>query len=351
MFNLKSLFRGLILTILLVSNQISFGQSDANLIVKDSLRLMFYNVENLFDPFDDSLKNDDEFTEAGERHWNWFKFQDKLAHIYKTILAAGNPFPPAIIGLCEIENRFVLNQLVYETAMSKFDYRIVHEESPDKRGIDVALLFNPKKFELISHRAIQVNFPFAPESFTRDILYVKGRVFDEDTIHIFVNHWPSRWGGHLATDPKRQFVAELLKRYTDSLFLAETAPNIIIMGDFNDEPFDKSIQSHLQAFGQQDSSNLVNLMYPYIKHEEVGTHKYQSDWGFLDQFIVSKYLLLPTHPLRITNNKAHIFNARFLLEKDEKYLGLKPFRTFIGFKYHGGFSDHLPILLDLHKLL
>lgn len=351
MLNLKPKLVFFFITLLLLLNQHLYSQSDSKDIVKDSLRIMFYNVENLFDPFDDSLTSDEEFTETGERHWTWYKFQDKLSHVYKTILAAGNPFPPSIIGLCEIENRFVLNQLVYETALSKFDYRIVHEESPDRRGIDVALIFNPKKFELISHKAITVSFPFAPESTTRDILYVKGKVFGEDTIHVFVNHWPSRWGGQMATDPKRQYVAELLKKHTDSLFLTEDDPNIIIMGDFNDEPFDKSIKSHLQALDLSDSSNLVNLMLPLISNENAGTHKYQSNWGILDQFIVSKFLLLPQHSLHISPNKAHIFNASFLIEKDEKYLGFKPNRTFIGYKYHGGFSDHLPILLDIYKFL
>jgi len=139
---------------------------------EDSLRIMFYNVENLFDPFDDSLTRDEEFTNEGARHWTYGKYQDKLSHIYKVIMAMGNPYPPAIIGLCEIENRFVLNQLVYKTPFAKFDYRIVHEESPDKRGIDVALLFNPKQFQLLSHETIFVQFPFKPESRTRDILYV-----------------------------------------------------------------------------------------------------------------------------------------------------------------------------------
>jgi len=317
----------------------------------DTLRLMFYNVENLFDPFDDSLTRDEEFTSDGARHWTWNKYQDKISHIYKVIMAAGNPYPPAIIGLCEIENRFVLNQLVYKSPFSKFDYRIVHEESPDRRGIDVGLLFDPTRFHLISHEAIPVYFPSHPNSRTRDILYVKGVFYQSDTVHIFINHWPSRWGGQMATDPKRKRVADILKLKTDSLFLAERKPAIIIMGDFNDYPTDESLRINLKAGNNDSKSDLVNLMLPYAEKFGFGSHKYHQDWGTLDQIIVSKYLLLPDSPLKIANQKAHIFNASFLLCPDEKFSGIKPFRTFLGFKYIGGYSDHLPIFRDVHTLL
>lgn len=315
----------------------------------DTLRVLFYNVENLFDPFDDSLTNDNEFTYEGERHWTYGKFQEKLSHIYKVFLAVGNPYPPAIIGLCEIENRFVLNQLVYKTPFSKFDYRIVHEDSPDKRGIDVALLFDPSRFKLIQHHTIHIQFPFDPKSRTRDILYVKGLVYDLDTVHLFVNHWPSRWGGQLATDPKRKYVADILKKNADSLFLAIKNPNIIIMGDFNDYPDNESISKHLQARTLADSSSLVNLMTSFNHKKNIGSHKFHQNWGTLDQFIVSNFLLLPEGSLKIAYNQAFIFNADFLLTSDEKYLGKKPYRTFLGYRYIGGYSDHLPIFFDMFK--
>ncbi len=341
------------LTIILLSLLISasvFGQNNTELFKEDSLRMMFYNVENLFDPFDDSLTRDEEFTSEGAKHWSWNKYQTKQNNVYKTIMAVGNPYPPAIIGLCEIENRFVLNQLVYKTAFSKFDYRIVHEESPDRRGIDVGLLFDPKRVELIYHEAVQVNFPFSPETRTRDILYVKLKIFDQDTIHVFVNHWPSRWGGQMASAPKRNYVADVLKSKTDSIFNKELTPAIFIMGDFNDEPEDNSLSIHLQAAEFEDSSDLVNLMLPYMDEKSRGTHKYQGNWGILDQFIVSKFLLLSNSDLRINLNQYPIFEGSYLLEKDDKFLGLKPNRTFIGYKYHGGYSDHLPIFLDVYKM-
>ena len=320
-------------------------------IYQDSLRIMFYNVENLFDPFDDSLKRDEEFTSEGARHWSWNKFQTKLSHIYKTILSAGNPLPPAIIGLCEIENRFVLNQLVYKTPFSKLDYRIVHEESPDRRGIDVALLFDPKKVDLLNHEAIPVHFPFAPESKTRDVLYAKLLVFNEDTIHVFVNHWPSRWGGQMATDPKRKRVADIVKHKTDSILEIRPTANIIIMGDFNDEPHDESLYANLQARNLHDQSKLINLMLPLSSSKSGGSHKYQGQWGVLDQIIISNFLISPMNQIIVKDSTANIFNASFLLEDDIKFMGKKPFRTFIGFKYHGGYSDHLPVFIDLYKAL
>lgn len=336
------------LSLLITSIDIS-AQTETSSNSEDSLRIMFYNVENLFDPFDDSLTIDEEFTNEGSRHWTWYKFQDKLQKIYKTILAVGNPYPPAIIGLCEIENRFVLNQLVYETPFSKLDYRIVHEESPDRRGIDVALLFDPNRFELLYHEAIEVNFPFDPDITTRDILYVKGLIFNKDTIHLFVNHWPSRYGGQLISEPKRKYVADLLRMKSDSLFSALQSPTVIIMGDFNDEPEDESLRLHLRAGSAHGSDSLVNLMLGNICGDMEGSHKFQAHWSTLDQFIVSRSLLSSKSKSSIRYCKCLIFNASFLLEKDEKYLGSKPFRTFVGFKYNGGFSDHLPIYMDLCK--
>jgi len=330
--------------ILVCSLQNVFSQGDDKV---SDFRIMFYNVENLFDPFDDSLTRDEEYTRDGARHWSWHKYQTKLNQIYKVIMAAGNPYPPAIIGLSEIENRFVLKQLVYKTPFSKFNYRIVHEESPDRRGIDVGLLFDPKRFELLYHEAIPVDFPFKPESKTRDILYVKGVVMQLDTIHIFVNHWPSRWGGQMATDPKRKRVADILKSKTDSLFAVYENPLILIMGDFNDYPSNESLRVNLDAGKPEENKDLVNLMLAYEDDYSIGSNKYKGSWGLLDQIIVSKYMLMPESLLQIKHQKASIFNPPFLLEPDTKYTGERPNRTSIGFKYHGGYSDHLPVFVDL----
>lgn len=321
-----------------------FAQDSQVQIDKEkSFRLMFYNVENYFDSFDDTLSNDSEFLPEGIRHWNYSRFLKKRNNIYKTIMAVGAWEPPAIIGLCEIENRFVLNQLVYETPFAQFDYRIVHEESPDRRGIDVALLFNPKVFEVLNHQTIAINFPFAPETKTRDILYVKGIVFGKDTLHVFVNHWPSRYGGELSSRPKRVFVAQQLANYIDTILLENKEAAIVVMGDFNDYPFNQSIKEELKAGKDARKSRLFNLM---PEHDfSIGTNKYEGEWGILDQIMVSPVLILQDKPIFV-DGEAQIYDADFLLQEDAKFLGKMPFRTFLGMKYSGGFSDHLPVFVD-----
>ncbi|HAF29210.1 MAG TPA: hypothetical protein DCG75_09205 [Bacteroidales bacterium] len=312
---------------------------------------MFYNVENLFDTYNDSSINDEEFLPEGDRFWSNHKYYSKLTNIYKVIIAVGGWEPPAIVGLCEIENRKVLNDLVNNTPLVKFEYQIIHKESPDRRGIDVGLLYREELFQPISYEAIPINFPDSPESKTRDILYVKGIVKKTDTLNIFINHWPSRWGGQLESEDRRIFVASVLKSKVDSIFNSNPESNIIITGDFNDYPNNKSINEVLNAsqdFNQIDSIQLYNLSSYFYKSKNIGSHKYQGEWGVLDQFIVSGNLLSQEHKFYTTLNDIHIFNADFLLEPDEGYYGYMPKRTFIGYKYNGGFSDHLPTYLILN---
>lgn len=312
-------------------------------------RIVFYNVENLFDIYDDSLKLDNEFLPESVRLWDNRKFYKKLNNIYKVLINIGDWEPPAIIGLCETENRFVLNKLVYDTPLKKFGYRIIQEESPDKRGIDVAMIYRPDLFKPLVHKAIPVRFPFDTASRTRDILYVKGIVYT-DTIHFFINHWPSKYGGLMATEPKRAYVAGILKSCTDSLFANSGSVKIFIMGDFNDCPSDESVSKFLQAktdTSQIKLNELYNLMAGLYRTEGIGTHKYQGRWEILDQFIVSGSFLLNNTGVIISPTGAHIYHPPYLLTKDEKYTGEKPFRTFTGMKYNGGFSDHLPVYVDL----
>jgi exonuclease III len=309
-------------------------------------RVMFYNTENLYDPEDDSLIADEEFTPAGSRAWSNTRLYKKLNNIAKVFIAAGEWDMPAIIGLCEIENRNVINKLIHYTPLKKTDYRIAHYESPDPRGIDVALLYRADKFKMVSKRAIPIRFPGDSTSRTRDILYVKGILMGCDTLHIFVNHWPSKYGGTGASLPKRIAVARILRQYTDSLKTAGVQ-NILLMGDFNDTPEDASVMEVLGAC--RDTANctsgLVNLMWPLVANPVVGTHKYAGHWSIIDQIIVSKPLFEGRSKLKII--KAQVFRAEFLLQPDAAHSGMMPFRTFSGFKYEGGFSDHLPIIADI----
>ncbi|OFY07896.1 MAG: hypothetical protein A2W99_03170 [Bacteroidetes bacterium GWF2_33_16] len=311
---------------------------------------MFYNVENLFDTYNDSLTNDEEFLPEGDRFWNNNKYHSKLKNIYKVIMAIGGWNPPAIIGLCEIENRKVLSDLVNNTPLVKFEYEIIHKDSPDRRGIDVGLLYRKELFEPINFNVIPIIYPDQPENKTRDILYVKGIVKNTDTLHVFVNHWPSRWGGQLESEDRRIFVAGVLKEKADSILNSDSSSKIVIMGDFNDYPTNTSINKTLNA--KTDYSNITNWelynLSANLQNQNIGSNKYQGEWGILDQIIVSGSLLNQNEKVYTSLNHVFIFNSDFLLEPDEAFFGFKPRRTFSGFTYIGGFSDHLPTYLILN---
>jgi predicted extracellular nuclease len=323
----------------------SFSQTN------ESYKVMFYNVENLFDTFDDSLKNDEDFLPEGNHFWNNHKYYTKLNQIYKVIMAVGEWNPPAIIGLSEIENRRVIDDLTNKTPLTKFQYKIVHKESPDRRGIDVGLLYREELFTPLASEFLPINFPNNPTSKTRDILYVKGVTNKSDTLHVFINHWPSRWGGQLESEGRRVFVASVLKSKVDSIFNKNAHSNIIITGDFNDYPDNKSINTILSAhqnFDTISNNQLYNLSANLFKTKNIGTHKYQGEWGVLDQFIVSGNLLQQENKVYTSTEDVYIFNKDFLLESDDSNFGFKPNRTYIGYKYNGGYSDHLPTYLILN---
>ncbi len=314
---------------------------------------MFYNVENLFDTENDSIKNDDEFLPNGPKFWTKTKYYTKLNQIATTIASLGGWSPPEIVGLCEIENRKVLDDLCKKTGLKNLNYRVIHKESPDKRGIDVALLYQKDSFKPLTYKAIRVTFPFSPESTTRDILYVKGITKNKDTLHVFVNHWPSRWGGQLESEARRIQAAKTLRTELDSIFNINQNAKIIIMGDFNDYPENKSITEVLKAnknFEKPENSKLYNLSAFIEQTQNIGSHKYEGDWGILDQIIVSGALLNANRGLKSTKENAHIFYADFLLTDDETFTGKKNFRTYLGYKYLGGYSDHLPVFLDLENV-
>ncbi|MBI5540531.1 MAG: endonuclease [Bacteroidia bacterium] len=315
-------------------------------------RVVSYNVENYFDPFNDSLTNDEDFTPEGNHFWTWNKYKDKQNKIYKVLSAVGGWELPEIVGLYEVENEFVLKDLLKNTPLKWRNYEIVHKESPDRRGIDVAMLYRSDKFKLFSKQFMPIIFAFDTTKKTRDILYAKGCTKDLDTLHIFVNHWPSRLGGQTESDMNRQAVAKILRNKIDSIFLANPLSNIIVMGDFNDEPDNISITEILKAGHNYDSvspGNLYNLAWYMKEKKGMGSLKYQGEWGLIDQIMVSSSLLLKTNSIFTSTENAKVFKADFLTEPDEAFIGDKPFRTFIGFKYHAGFSDHYPIFIDLFR--
>lgn len=302
-------------------------------------KIMFYNVENLYDPFNDSITDDDEFTSGELRRWNYDRYRKKLFSIARVIIAAGERRLPVIVGLCEVENRFVLNQLVNKSPLAEGKYSFVHRESPDPRGVDVALLYDSLRFKPTYTEFMQIIYQGDSSSRTREILYCCGSCSFTGRLHIFVNHWPSNYGGSASSDIRRNYVAKLLRSKLDSIFLSEPEARIVIMGDFNEGPGGDNLK--LLCSSNKEDNRMINLSTDYPSF--TGTHKYKGNWDILDHLIVS-------WPLVIVNSiKPEIFSPDFLLEPDEAYTGGKPFRTFSGPAYKGGFSDHLPVILYIEK--
>ncbi|MBU0489489.1 MAG: endonuclease [Bacteroidetes bacterium] len=330
-------------------NQVATGFIDEPR--KDGARFVFYNVENLFHPSDDSLTNDGDFTPTGIKGWSYGRYRKKLNNIYKTLINVGGWEPPDVVGFCEVESRKCMDDLLSKTPLGKFNYKIIHQESPDRRGIDVCCIYRPSKFQPVYFQAIHVFFPFEMSSKTRDILYIKGTLLNRDTIHLFYNHWPSRYGGYVETIPKRNYAASVLKAFTDSLLKVNPNANLVIMGDFNDYPDDESINKVLMASHDTTTlkpAGLYNLMYEKHKAGKEGSHKFHEHWGVLDQVIVSAPLLMRKDGLVIFPLfSVQIYRSDFLLQPDEKFLGVTTFRTYYGATYLGGYSDHLPIYIDL----
>jgi predicted extracellular nuclease len=302
-------------------------------------RFMFYNVENLFDTIDQEGTQDEEFLQSSDKKWSSYRYWKKVNRIYQVIAAAGGSEAPEIIGLCEIENYLALYHLVNNTPLSKYPYQIMHRDSPDRRGIDVALLVRTDKAEVLSEDFLLVNFPQDSTSSTREIVYASLRM-KSDTLHVFVNHWPSRWGGQIQSEPKRMAAAEVLAFAVDSLSAVHVNPKIVVTGDFNDEPENKSL-THITL-----NNKLINLSEPLSETIRYGTYKYKSQWEFIDQVLISPSLLKEER-LYIKDDAHSIFFNDFLLQDDLTYGGKKPFRTYLGPRYLGGFSDHLPVLLDI----
>lgn len=330
-------YKVIIVLVIFFSIQVNAQKGDST----GTVRFMFYNVENFFDVYPDSLTEFNDFTPAGNLHWSLSKYYTKRNSIYKTIIATGKGNAPEIIGLCEIENKQVLDDLISNTPLNRHNLGIVHFESGDHRGIDVALCYKKNIVKVIYAEPIKIKSSKHPDLKTRDILYVKSNIYG-DTVHIFINHWTSRYRGFMESEPLRMLAAKTLKQKTDSICQATSGANIVIMGDFNDTPYNASM-IFLCDNSKCSLTEVVPESYnPYVK----GTLKYRGQWMIFDQIILSESLLLPNKKIGFSG-KARIMDDDFLLEKDDKHNGFKPYRTNIGYKYNGGISDHLPIYFDL----
>jgi hypothetical protein len=328
--------------IMLITSLVNSGYSQN--VKNQPVRFMFNNVENLFDIYNDSLKADDDFLPGGLMRWNITRYNRKINSLYKTIVAIGSWNPPEVIGMCEVENRKVLEDLVYSTYLSKYNYGIVHEDSPDLRGIDVCMIYRRDIVDIVDHR-YWIPSDIAREDFTtRSVLYAK-MVICYDTIHLIVNHWPSRRGGVLAGEELRVKIARMVREKSDSIMKKNTSgAKIIILGDFNCTPDDNEMKSLTTSC--EGEIPLVNLSDSLSVAGE-GTYRYLGTWEMIDQVIVSGMLLSAGKGLYTNQKMLHIFKPDFLLRKDPKYPGFIPLSTYRGYRYQGGFSDHLPVVLEL----
>jgi hypothetical protein len=313
----------------------------------------FYNFENLFDTLDSPDTQDEEFLPNGTRNWTSKIYQEKLGNLAKVVGELGTdltPDGPAILGVAEIENRLVLEDFVKQPAVAKRRYQIVHYDSPDERGIDVALLYNPKYFTVRGSEAIPMKIftGDGKEDKTRDILYVAGEL-DGEPLHILVNHWPSRRGGEKATQPFRNAAALTCKQVKDSLLRFDPHAKVIVMGDLNDDPVSPSLKEVLAAkYKVKDvqEGDFFNPMYAFYK-EGHGTMAYQDAWSLFDQIVISEGLVNKKQT-GFYYHKAHVHNKPYLIQKTGQFKGY-PFRTFDFDNYIGGYSDHFAVCVYLVK--
>ncbi len=336
-------YLGLLLISILLSCDIKAQVSEKPILSNVNHRIVFYNLENYFDTEIDSTRSYNEFTPDGGLHWTERKYIEKRARIFQALTAIAEWEPITLMGFVEIENAFVLQDLINSTPLSRENYQLVHFESDDFRGIDVGLIYHADRFRLLSSQKIQIKDSDDPNFTTRDILYVKG-MLSGDTLHVFVNHWVSRWRGVMESQYLRILCAETLKVVVDSVCSLNPNANILLMGDFNDNPEDESI---LRLTSKSENHQLYNVELKTTNKDVKGTLKYGSEWSYFDQFLVSAALLSGQTSLMLKSESGRVFDTPFLLEKDKKHLGVKPKRTHIGFKYNGGFSDHLPIFIDI----
>ena len=287
----------------------------------EPVKIVSYNVENLFHPENDSITDDEEWTPEGARRWSFTRYYRKEENIARVLTNIGEWDGVDVVGLQEVENALVVKRLCNTLRRGEYDF--VHYDSPDRRGIDVALIYKKSRIETLGTRAIKVDLGTLT---TRDILYVCAQVDKRDTVHFFVCHMPSQRGGSAESAWKREAATQVLQNAVDSVFAVCPNANIIVMGDMNSE--------EIRVNGLKDK--LAKSQQPRTNSQQ-GTHKYQGRWSFLDHFYVS--------PAVDSISEASVYDAEWIQETDEKYLGLKPKRTYNGFKYQNGYSDHLPIVL------
>lgn len=316
----------------------------------------FYNLENLFDTIDAPNTNDEQFLPNGDYAWSGVKYRNKL-HNLATVIATINQEVggvrlqcPDILGVSEIENRLVLEDLVAQPELQPYNFGIVHYDGPDRRGVDVGLIYKKDKYRILGSRSVRLYDSLQPDFLTRDQLVVSG-IYMGDTLHFIVNHWPSRLGGEKRSSPKREMAARLTRRIVDSILAVSPQAKIIVTGDLNDDPINKSVVEVMRAPKEDDYTKLepgqmFNASYGLFKRG-VGTLCYRGQWNLFDQMLITQGLVgKDRSTLKFYGFR--IFNDPMLLQKSGRYAGY-PLRTHAGGVYLNGYSDHFPVYMILIK--
>lgn len=311
----------------------------------------FYNLENLFDTINNNGKYDLEFSPEGSRLWNSQRYYSKLNNMAYTIHAMGQAKLDnglAVLGVCEIENRTVLEDLVKTGDLAQQNWKVIHYDSPDRRGIDVGLLYNSDLFRVLTSKSHRLAVEGKSEFLTRDQLVVTG-LLGEDKVSIIVNHWPSRLGGQEKSSPLREAAANLTRSIVDSLLQDDSKAGVIVMGDLNDDPINKSCKDVLNAKKAQEEvtgNAMYNTMWS-IFDKGIGTLAYRGEWNLFDQIIITGNLL-GKDGSTLKFREAEVFNKPFLMNEEGRYKGY-PRRTYAGGVFLNGYSDHFPSLIYLVK--
>jgi len=330
---------------LLLSGWSLYAQTDYHKAV-----VGFYNLENLFDTINDPNKNDEQFLPDGDYQWTSERYLEKLDHMSQVIAEIAKlDGGLVVLGVSEVENEQVLLDLVGTPRLKSLKLAVCHHDSPDRRGVDVAFLYDPARFRILSTRAFPCTIPGDTLFITRDQWLMTGLLDNSDTLHLVVNHWPSKLGGEKRSMPKRMAAALLSRHIVDSLTQASPNAKIILMGDLNDNPNAKSIMEGLRT--HTNTKNLTNndVYNPMWKlfQDGIGSYAYRDSWELLDNIIVSGALVNATAGT-YKYSSAHIFRKEFMITKSGAYMGY-PFRMFAGGIYQGGYSDHLPVYIVLTK--
>lgn len=320
-------------------------------------KVVFYNFENLFDTINDPGVNDTEFTPEGPKKWNSYKYNKKIGNLERVLfdIASVDQDFPIVIGVSEIENRSVMEDVIATPKLAKGNYRIVHFDSPDLRGVDVGFYYRPDVFKLEGSAAVPFHMPDNPDFLTRDFVTMWGTI-EGEPFYFVVCHWPSRLGGQAASEPKRLAAATRVRELVDSVQQANPATKVVVMGDLNDDATDRSIVECLGAKGKLNEVTYGDMFNPFIAMLKAGygSLAYRDDWNLFDNIIVSENLATgSTGELKIqkvgdTKFYGGIFRRPYMIQKEGQYKGY-PLRTFVGNNFQGGFSDHLPVYIYIAK--